>query len=250
MTTPPLRVVLADDEPLVRRGLARHLAPLPDVQLLAECADGDEAVRVVRATRPDLLLLDVQMPGLDGFGVLERLGEARPPAVIFVTAHDAFAVRAFEVHAVDYLLKPFDRERFLTALSRARARLARPPDDTYERLLAEVRPPERLVVRDGASTHLVPVGEVDWVEAADNYVALHTADGRELLLRETLKALELRLEPHGFTRVHRSALVNLARVRGLRALPTGDCTLELEGGRTLTLSRTFREGVEGRLGRR
>jgi two-component system LytT family response regulator len=253
----PLRVLLVDDEPLVRRGLRAFLAAEPDVTVVGECGDGRDAVRVIRAERPDLVFLDVQMPELDGLGVVDALEEdERPPALVFVTAYDAYALRAFEVHAVDYLLKPFDEGRFRTALARARQRLARadtpaPGDPRLEALLRELRPApayaERLLVRTASRMLPVPVAAIDWIEAADNYVRLHVGAERHAL-RETIKGLEARLDPRRFARIHRSTIVNLDRVREVRPLPSGDCVLLLLDGTQLSLSRGYREAFEAGFG--
>jgi two-component system LytT family response regulator len=204
-----------------------------------------EAVATLRIVPVDLVLLDVQMPGLDGFGVLRALGSQPCPAVVFVTAFDEFAIRAFEVHAVDYLLKPFAPGRLRQAVERARERRSRPAepaaDPRLDALLRHLEAPrydERLVIRDRGRVRVVPLDEVDWLEAADNYVRVHTASGAALL-RDTLKALEDRLDPRRFGRAHRSAIVNLARVRHAEPLFNGDYELVLSGGARVTLSRTF-----------
>jgi two-component system LytT family response regulator len=250
--------LLVDDEALVRRGIRGFLAGEPDLVVIGECGNGLEAVDVIRAERPDLVFLDVQMPELDGLGVIDALDEEeRPPALVFVTAYDAYALRAFEVHAVDYLLKPFDERRFRTALGRARQRLAStgtgppPADPRLESLLRELRPApayaDRLLVRTGNRLVPVAVADIDWFEAADNYVRLHV--GRErYALRETIRSLEARLDPRRFARVHRSTIVNLDRVREVRPLPSGDCSLILTGGTELMLSRSWREAFEARFG--
>ncbi|MEO8448538.1 MAG: LytTR family DNA-binding domain-containing protein [Gemmatimonadota bacterium] len=246
-----IRALVVDDEPLVRRGLLRLLASESDVIVAGECRDGEEAVDAIRRERPDLLFLDVQMPGLDGLGVLRALGPERPRAIVFVTAYDRYAIEAFEHHAVDYLLKPFDESRFRTALGRARERLAVPADDRIERLLTRLAPErwvERLPVKLGARVVLVGVDEIDWLEAADNYVRLHAGGGRHLV-RDTLRALEEQLDPRRFARIHRSAIVNLARVKELVAQRSGDYAVVLASGERLTLSRSFKRLFEQRLGR-
>lgn len=267
---PPLRVVVADDEPLIREGLSELLGAEPGVMVVAVCADGAEALAAVRAHAPDVLFLDVQMPGDDGLATAHALADTAAaggpaPAIVFATAHDRYALAAFEVSAVDYLLKPFDARRVREALRRVRARLGGPPASAAtlaEQLaalaaqlgaaggptpaLAAPRWAERLVVGVARGARVVPVHEVEWVEAADNYVQVHASGGGGLL-REPLKELERRLDPARFARVHRSALVNLARVRELRPLPSGDYELTLRSGVTVTLSRTFRDGVLARL---
>jgi two-component system LytT family response regulator len=248
-----ITAVIVDDEPLVRQGLERLLAGEPDIVLVGVCRNGAEAVETIRRERPALVFLDVQMPELDGVGVLRALGDDRPTAVIFVTAFDRYAIDAFEHHAVDYLLKPFDDRRFHTALNRARQRLAA-RDETgpvLERLLTQLNGPrwlERLPVKLGARVTLVSVEDIDWIEAADNYVRLHVR-GERHLLRDTLRALEQRLDPTRFARIHRSSVVNLARIKELVAQPSGDYAVVLTSGIRLTLSRTFRAHFEERLGR-
>lgn len=256
MSRPKIRCLLVDDEPLVRRGIRAFLADEPDVDVIGECRNGVEALAEIQAHAPDLVFLDVQMPELDGLGVVQALRAERMPAIVFVTAYDAYALKAFEVHAVDYLLKPFDEARFRTALGRARERLGGSRDGLERRLdalLADLRPPaylERLAVRNGSRTLFVDVASVDWLEAADNYVRVHALGARHLI-RETLKALESQLDPRRFARIHRSAIVNLDRVREVRVLPSGDHAVRLAGGAELTLGRAYREGFEARiLGRR
>lgn len=244
--------MLVDDEPLVRQGLQRLIGAEADLQVVGECRNGPSAVETIRRERPDLVLLDVQMPGMDGISVLRALGSETPRAVIFVTAFDQFALDAFEHHAVDYLLKPFDDRRFQVALGRARERLqAGGSDLRLSRLLERLAAPrwaDRLPVRLGSKVTLVAVETVDWIEAADNYVRLHAGPDRHLL-RETLRTIEAQLDPARFARIHRSAIVNLSRVRELEALPSGDYQVLLTTGVRLTLSRTFRKGFEERLGR-
>ena len=219
-----LRVLIVDDERLARDKIRGYLAGEPDVEIVGECKSGGEAVAAIRARRPDVVFLDVQMPGGGGFDVLADVGAAAM-AVIFVTAHDEYAVQAFEVDALDYLLKPFDRPRFRRALSRARA---------------AVRPLGRLMVREGDRIRLVPVAEIDWIEAADNYVTVH-AGGHEHLLREALSRLWGRLDATRFARIHRRAIVNLEAVTEVRALPHGEREVTLRGGVRLPVGRRFRD---------
>jgi len=249
-----IRVVIVDDEPLVRLGLRRTLKDIPGVELVADCRQGLEALKVIRKEKPDLLLLDVQMPGLTGFDVVDALEEAERPAVIFVTAFDEYAVRAFEIQAVDYLLKPFDDERVTRAIGRARQRLkadgksAGSADLAGLVSLANDRAPhlERLLVRDRSRTEVIAVSEVDWFEAADNYIRIHLGSRRELT-RDTLSALESRLDATRFRRVHRSALVNLARVKSLKVEQSGDAVLTLHSGAQVPVSRTYRKELEAAL---
>jgi len=252
-----IRTVIVDDEPLVRRGLRRSLAGHNDVVVVAECATGLEALAVLRTERPDLVLLDVQMPDLDGFSVLAQLAPEERPVVVFVTAYDQYALQAFEVHAVDYLLKPFDDERLARALARARESVGRGPVGELQQRLAELlstvqqkqRYLERVLVKKGERLVVVEVDAVNWMQAAGNYVRIHT-DHERHVLRATLKALEEQLDPRRFVRIHRSAIVNLSRVGELRPLPSGDYALHLRDGTKLTLSRGYREEVQGRLGGR
>ena len=250
-----VRVVIADDEPLVRRGLRTFIAAEKGLAIVGEARNGPEAVDTIRAERPDLVFLDVQMPELDGFGVLEALEGEPLPAVVFVTAYDEYAIRAFDVHAVDYLLKPFDEDRFRVALGRARSRLGeRKTDDLDRRLdavLQELRAREqyadRLLVKSDGRVMVLQVEDVDWIEAADNYARVHTARGR-YLVREPIKSLERKLNPRNFARVHRSAIVNLARVRELQPMFGGEYVIILSTGAKLTLSRSYRDAFRDRLG--
>lgn len=249
-----LRVLVVDDEPLSRDRLRGALAGEPGIVVVGECPDGPTAVAAIRRERPDLVLLDVQMPGLDGFEVIEAVGPAAMPPVIFVTAFDDFAVRAFEVHAVDYLLKPFDDDRLRAALARARAHRedAGSLAGRLRALLAERgQGPEaapaggyarRLMVRRGATLRYVPLDEVEWIEAADNYVRLHGGGGTHLV-RMTLRELETRLDPADFARIHRSAIVRLAAIREIRPWAGGDYLAVLRSGREVRISRTHRDRV-------
>jgi two-component system LytT family response regulator len=257
-----IRALLVDDEPIARRRLRRLLADESDVEVVGECADADAAAELLAARPVDLLLLDIQMPGGDGFSLLERLRSAGRPAplVVFVTAFDEHAVRAFEVAAVDYLVKPFARGRVAEAVARARRQLAAggPPAldaAALEALVARVHPGEsyrtRILVRSIGRVSFVPVDQIRWIEADGNYVRLHTAQGRHLA-RETMARLVRELDPARFVRVHRGAIVALDHVRELERSPTGDHTLVLDAGTRLTLSRSHREAferaVEGRPG--
>jgi two-component system, LytTR family, response regulator len=234
---PTLSVVVADDEPLGRRGIVARLARSERVRVVAECGDGRTAVDAVTRLAPDILFLDVRMPGLDGFGVVEALPEKARPHVVFVTAHDRHAVEAFRVRALDYLVKPIDDERFAQALARV-----------FEAADASAAAPaEPFRVRSRGRVALVPPGEVDWIEAQGDYACLH-AGPRDFLVRETMASLERRLDPR-FLRVHRSAIVNVERIRELRSRENGDFLVSLEGGGELRLARTRREAV-ARLTRR
>ena len=251
-----IRVVIVDDEPLARRGIRQLLAAHDDVEVAGEARDGREAVRMLRALAPDLVFLDVQMPEMDGFAVLRRLDPDRLPAVIFVTAFDTFAVRAFDLHALDYLVKPLHEARFHQALGRARERLrsreAVELARRLSRLLGEEggegagpppEPPRRLVVATGGAELVLELDEIAWIEADDYYAAVH-ARGRRHLIRESLASLEERLAPSRFVRVHRSAIVNLAQVREVRARPGEDPAVVLHDGTRLPLSRRRRRRVD------
>ena len=245
-----LRVLIVDDEPVARRRIRRLLRADRDIDVVGEAADGAAAVQAIADKQPDLVFLDVQMPELDGFGVLRRVGPERAPGVIFVTAFDQYALRAFEVHAVDYLLKPFTRERLLDAVARVReSHLAgeRHEDPRLVALLEELteRPRflRRLPARAGSRIVLVDATDIDWLQAADNYVLVHSG-GREYLMRETLTRLEGELDPHEFVRIHRSVLVRLDRIGDLVPTVHGDYRVTLKNGVQLTLSRTYRDRVE------
>ena len=261
--TAPLRVVVVDDEPLARSGMCGLLARDPELSVVAQCADGAEAVAAIAGLRPDLVLLDVQMPEMDGFEVLRAVGPARMPVVVFVTAFDRFALRAFDVAAVDYLLKPFDDERFDLAVARAKHAVRNAEAGELGRRLMRLverqgapadaapsaepaRHATRLVVKSAGRTVFVRVDEVDWIEADDYYAKLHVA-GKTHLLRETMGSLETRLDPARFFRVHRSAIVNLDRVREVQFLFRGEHVVILHDGTKLKLSRSRLEKLESML---
>jgi two-component system LytT family response regulator len=251
---PKLRTVLVDDEPLAREGLRLHLEPEPDIELIAECADGETAIAAIREYEPDLVFLDVQMPGIDGFGVLAALADAPMPAVVFVTAYDEFALRAFDAHALDYLLKPFDDARFRRALERVRThlsgRLRRELDARLAALLERMRGrpdyARRLVVRDGGRVVILRTDDVDRIEAAANYVRVH-AGGRTYLLRGTMARMEAMLDPAEFVRIHRSTIVRIDRIRVLEPLYQGDFLVVLESGARLPSSRGYRDNLQALL---
>jgi two-component system LytT family response regulator len=238
MTLPadPLTAVIVDDEAPARLAMREALAAVGGVDVVAECANGFEAVKAVTDRRPDVLFLDVQMPKLDGFEVLELVGVETP--VVFVTAYDQFALRAFEVHAVDYLLKPFAPERLAAALDRVRERTTARPDAAA--LRASARPPgapvERVVIRDGAQVHVLPVESIDYVHAEDDYVAFHSA-GKSYLKEQTLADLEAQLDPRGFVRIHRSYLVNIERLARVELYAKDSRVAILRDGATLPVSR-------------
>ena len=231
-----LRVVIVDDEEPARLALRQDLDAIGGVEVLAACENGFEAVRVVTESRPDLLLLDVQMPKLDGFDVLELVGPGIP--VIFVTAYDAFALRAFEVHAVDYLLKPFSRERLAEAIARARARQGSGPPAAALRAAARApgAPLERVVIRDGPHVHVIAVDKIDYAEAQDDYVAFRTG-GKSLLKEQTLAELEAQLDPRRFVRIHRSYLLNVDRLSKVELYAKDSRVAILTDGTKLPVSR-------------
>jgi two-component system LytT family response regulator len=252
----PIRVLIIDDEPLARGKLRALLAMEPDIEIVGEAGDGRSAIKAVFEQKPDLVFLDVQMPELGGFGVLEALPEKQRPAIVFVTAHNQFALKAFEVHALDYLLKPFDRGRFQKTLQRARHLLATPGDQKelqqqLSTLLASMKPatagPDRLAVKTGGRTLFVNTTEIDWVEAADNYVKLHLGS-KEILMRETMASIEQRLARAGFVRISRSTIVHPRTVRELQPLFHGDQAVILKTGAQLTLSRTHRDALDKLVG--
>jgi two-component system, LytTR family, response regulator len=251
-----LRAMIVDDEPLVRSGLRAILELETDITIAAEARNGIEALAAIAEHVPDIVFLDVQMPGMNGFDVLARIPAESRPSIIFVTAFDEYAIRAFDVHAVDYLLKPFDAARVAVALDRARARhTASLPvgDARWDALLSQLtsarRYADRLLLKDEGSVIVVLVADIDWIEAADNYVKVHARSAR-YKVRQTIKTLESQLDPAQFARAHRSAIVNLDRVRSLDPMAAGEYVLTLSTGDTLTLSRgyrdSFREKLEGR----
>ncbi|WP_163997596.1 LytR/AlgR family response regulator transcription factor [Pyxidicoccus caerfyrddinensis] len=257
-----IRTLVVDDEPLAREGLRLLLATDPEVSVVGEAGNGPEAVRLIREQRPDLVLLDVQMPELNGFEVLAHLGPTEVPAVIFVTAYDRYALRAFDIHALDYLLKPFRDDRFHDAVGRAKAQIRQARmSDLSQRLLSvlstygdrEVTPPpapapaaapepwvHRLAIRDTGRVVFLDVDEIEYIEAADYYVQIH-AGGKAYLHRETMQSLEARLDPERFMRIHRSAIVNSRRIRELRNEGRRDLVVVLTGGAELRVARSHRE---------
>ena len=269
----PIRVVVSDDEPIARRRIRRFLRNESDVDVVAECANGREAITAIREHHPDLVFLDVQMPEVDGFGVVSEVGVDSMPAVIFVTAYDEYAVKAFEVHAMDYLLKPFDAERFRSAFQRARdhidrvttAEAGRRLKTLLEQVLTEEkvdvgqRAPgsspsaqpryiDRLMVKSDGRVFFVKLSEVDWFEASGNYVRIHVGKTSHLI-RETMNGIEGVLNPSMFARIHRAVIVNLDRIKELQPWFAGDYVVILRDGRQLKLSRTYREQLQARMHR-
>jgi two-component system, LytTR family, response regulator len=243
-----IRAIIVDDEELGRDRIQSLLEMQPDVEIVAICSDGASAVETIERVQPDLVFLDVQMPGMDGFEVVENLDAATLPAIVFVTAHDGHAIRAFEIHALDFLLKPFDQTRFEKALERARAQLAKahsqgPVIDSrivslLEELHEERKYPERLIVKSSGRVFFVRTEEIDWVEASGNYVKVHTKNEAHLL-RESMKNMEGKLDPKTFVRIHRSAIVNIDRIKELEPWFHGEYIVIMRDGTRLTASRVF-----------
>jgi two-component system LytT family response regulator len=246
-----IKTLIVDDEAIARERVRRFLSAESDIEILGECRNGREAVAAIKKLAPDLVFLDIQMPEMSGFEVLEAVSGQNLPAVVFVTAYDQYAIRAFEVHALDYLLKPFNRERLRRSLSHARAQLGRGKqggkDERLLSLLEDIKAGQkyaaRLVIKSTGRVYFLKTAEIDWIEACGNYVNLHV--GREKhMLREAISHLESRLDPDKFLRIHRSRLVNIDRIKELTPLFNGDYTVRLEDGTELTLSRTYRERLQ------
>lgn len=243
-----------DDEPLGRERIRSLLARDEQIEIIADCADGKQAVNAVATSHPDLVYLDIQMPEMDGFQVLEAIAGPRMPVVIFVTAHDQYAIKAFEVHALDYLLKSFDRERFSAALQRAKIQVRQSKENLNERLVGLLEDLEkrqkhatRLVIRSAGRVSFIRAEEIDWVEAADNYVRIHVRR-ESYLMRETLQSLESRLDPAKILRINRSTMVNVERIKEMLTMFHGDYLVRLYDGTELTLSRNYRDKVAVPLG--
>lgn len=247
----PLKTLIVDDEPLAREGLRALLSTDTEISSILEARDGREAVVAIRESNPDLVFLDVQMPEMDGFRVVQKIGAERMPAVVFVTAHDQYAIQAFEINALDYLLKPVIEERFLKALLRAKSRIRSNRAEDANRqilsLLETIASPrsylKRLAVRSAGKTVFVDVEDVDWIEAAENYVELHA--GRvSHLLHVTMNTLEKSLHPEMFLRIHRSIIVNLSRIKNLQSGAHGDYVITLRDGARLQCARTYSDRVK------
>jgi two-component system LytT family response regulator len=244
-----MQLLLVDDEPLIRKGLHNALSGVPDIEVVGECGSGREAIEAIARHHPDLVLLDVQMPDCSGLDVVREVGPQNMPAVIFVTAYDDYAVNAFELNAVDYLLKPFEELRFRESIERARKRITQgthiPLPQRLEALLeSQTRKwPDRIVVRNGERYEFVPVESIDWIESANNYVQLHCGS-KQYLLGETMTSLESRLDPAKFARVHRGRMVNIRRITAAHPLLSGTYEIELAGGIRITTGRQFKEIVQ------
>jgi two-component system LytT family response regulator len=234
-----IRTVIVDDEPLARSNLSVLLRRDPEIAIVGECGSGVDAPEEIRRAKPDLLFLDIQMPECDGFDVLAFLGRDVPPAVVFVTAYDQYAIRAFEAGALDYLLKPFDNARFERTLDRAKQKIGSSKD--------QPRRLERLVIKSAGEVAFVDLSEIDWIEAADYYAAVHVG-AKTHLLRRSMSELEHDLDPEKFCRIHRSTIVNLERVRGLKLDEDGEYRVLIQNGTELRLSRRYRKQVQSRMG--
>jgi two-component system, LytTR family, response regulator len=251
-----MRALVVDDEPMARERVLSLLQHEDDVEVVGECSDGEQAIAAIQHQTPDLVFLDVQMPGIDGFGVIQAIGAERMPIVVFITAYDEYALKAFEVHAADYLLKPFGRDRFQETLKHARASLERRrAGDLGRRLLAlvnDIKPEtpklDRLVVKSGGRVFFLRTEDLDWIEAAGNYVRLHLADESHLF-RETMNRMEARLDSRRFARIHRSRIVNTERIKELQPWFNGEYVVVLRNGTRLPLSRGYRDKLQEQLGK-
>ena len=251
-----IRTLIVDDEAMARERILGLLSQEQDVEVVGQCSDGQQAVSAIQQLSPELVFLDVQMPAVDGFGVIRQVGAERMPMVVFVTAYDEYALQAFEVHALDYLLKPFGRDRLQQCLDHARhQRDRRRAGDLGKSLLAlvqdfrpEQKKQDRLVVKSGGRVFFVRTEEIDWIEAAGNYVRLHMKD-QSHLFRETMNQMESRLDPQRFFRIHRSRIVNTERIKELQPWFNGEYVVLLQNGAQLRLSRSYREKLEERLGK-
>jgi len=256
MSQPKIRVLIADDELLARKFIRRMLKQDSDIEIVAECSNGAEAAAMIRKEKPDLVFLDVQMPEMNGFSVLDAVKLDHLPEIIFTTAYEAYAIRAFELHALDYLLKPFDQVRFKAALRYAKERLHSQQNEEkhlqigtlLESMRAQRQYLDRVVIRSDGRITFLHTREIDWLEADDKYVHLHTGKGTRMV-RQTLSAMESQLDPKKFLRVHRSAMVNLDRIKELQPLFNGEHSLVLEDGTRLTLSRKYKDKLFELLGR-
>ena len=256
VTSQKIRTLIVDDEPLARDKIRMFLERDPEIEIIGECVDGVHAVASIEESNPDLLFLDIQMPGKDGFEVLRTVGVDRVAAVIFVTAYDEHALRAFEYHALDYLLKPFAANRFQDALTHAKSQLLSEPESPFKKQLmtllgsvdGDSRYIRRLVVKTSGRIVFLKVEEVDWIEAAGNYLTLHVGAASHLI-RETMNDLESRLDPAQFLRIHRSTIVNIDRIREMQPLFHGDFTVMLMNNTRLMLSRNYKSRLPRHLGK-
>jgi two-component system, LytTR family, response regulator len=256
MKNAPIRALIADDEALARKFIRRMLKDDHDVEIVGECSNGKEAVAMIRKQKPDIVFLDVQMPEMDGFAVLQSIGIERLPQIIFATAYEQYAIRAFELHALDYLLKPFDQARFKDAIKHAKQRFQserRSEGRTQiSALLESIKNRrqylDRLVIKAGGRITFLSTDEINWIEADDKYVHLH-AGKITPMVRQTLSAMETQLDPRKFRRIHRSAIVNIGRIKELQPLFSGEYSILLEDGTKLTLSRNYKDKLFELLGK-
>jgi two-component system, LytTR family, response regulator len=256
MAAPKIRALIADDELLARKFIRRMLKQDPEVEIVAECSNGSEAVAMIRKEKPHLLFLDIQMPEMNGFAVLEEVGLDQLPEVIFTTAYESYAIRAFELHALDYLLKPFDEVRFKAALKYAKERFHSQRNDEkrlqigtlLESIKAQPEYLSRVIIRADGRITFLHTREIDWLEADDKYIHLYTGKGRKMV-RQTLSAMEEQLDPKKFLRIHRSTIVNVDRIKELQPLFNGEHSLILEDGTRLTLSRKYKDKLFELLGK-
>ena len=256
MTSSKIRVVVADDELLARKFIRRMLKQDPEVEIVAECSNGAEAVATIRKEKPDLVFLDVQMPEMNGFAVLDAVRLDHLPEIVFTTAYESYAIRAFELHALDYLLKPFDQVRFKAALKYAKERFHSQHEEDkrlqvgtlLESIRAQQEYLDRIIIRADGRITFLHTREIDWIEADDKYVHLHTDKGARMV-RQTLAAIEDQLDPKKFLRVHRSAMVNVDRIKELQPLFNGEHSLILDDGTRLTLSRKYKDKLFELLGK-
>lgn len=250
-----IRALIVDDMPLARKRVKRFLASYPEIQVIGECSNGKEAVTAISELQPNLLFLDVQMPEMGGFEVLQRIDPETMPAVIFITAYEQFALKAFDAHAIDYLLKPFNRERFSWAISRAQITINQHETGALNQrlnaFLQEIKPQtkflKRVVVKSGGGAVILPIDAVDYVQAAGNYIKLKSGKA-SYLIRQRLTHFETKVDPNKFIRIHRSTIVNIERIKEMHPLFNGDQTLVLHDGTQLTMSRSYRENLLGILG--
>ncbi len=256
MSEAKIRALIVDDELLARKFIRRMLKHEPDWELVGEASNGKEAVDTIKLQKPDLVFLDVQMPEMDGFAVLEAVGLGQLPEIVFTTAYEAYAIRAFELHALDYLLKPFDQQRFRDAIKHAKERLhSRQQEDgrrqigaLLERMNSKQPYLDRLIIKADGRITFLSTHEIDWIEADDKYVHLHTSKGARMV-RQTLTAMETQLDPAKFVRIHRSTMVNVERIKELQPLFNGEYSLHLEDKTRLTLSRTYKDKLFGLIGK-
>jgi two-component system, LytTR family, response regulator len=256
MKNAPIRALIADDEALARKFIRRMLKDDPDIEIAGECGNGKETVAMIRKQNPDLVFLDVQMPEMDGFAVLESIGVERLPEIIFATAYEQYAIRAFELHALDYLLKPFDQARFKDAIKHAKERFRSERQDEgrtqISALLESIKNKsqylDRLMIKASGRITFLSTDEINWIEADDKYVHLHTGKISPMV-RQTLSAMETQLDPRKFRRIHRSAIVNVERIKELQPLFNGEHSILLEDGTKLTLSRNYKDKLFELLGK-